>query len=306
MKIRLNSGVTYQSRANIFPPVKKDPKKINNILAKNSVYDKIHQHFSKFDLLKLNFFGDDFENYGNVTLKGISYPPKKIKMDYITKRAHEDEEIKNNKNIFHFEEEDDIINDTKFDFLSQPNKRNINKKINYIKLPLLKTTKNNSMENLQINKLDFINNKNAKINFNIKNKNKNNDINNVLNNISHSRNINNKALKNRKSKSYINKENSLPILHNNISVINKNIKLFLQTNKLEVKTDKNIKNHILNRNSFLRRYDNATDINNKLNDLNHDIKKVNGLISKIIVKNDEDIPQFKMRFNHLFSKFQIN
>ena len=273
MKIRLNSGVTYQSRANIFPPVKKDPKKINNILAKNSVYDKIHQHFSKFDLLKLNFFGDDFENYGNVTLKGISYPPKKIKMDYITKRAHEDEEIKNNKNIFHFEEEDDIINDTKFDFLSQPNKRNINKKINYIKLPLLKTTKNNSMENLQINKLDFINNKNAKINFNIKNKNKNNDINNVLNNISHSRNINNKALKNRKSKSYINKENSLPILHNNISVINKNIKLFLQTNKLEVKTDKNIKNHILNRNSFLRRYDNATDINNKLNDLNHDIKK---------------------------------
>ena len=300
MKIRLNSGVTYQSRANIFPPIKKEPKKINKILEKSSMYDKIHQHFSKFDLLKLNFFGDDYENYGNVTLKGISYPPKKIKMDYITKRVHEEEETKNNKKIFNFEEEDDIINDTKFDFLSLPNKRKINKNLNYIKLPLLKATKNNSMENLQINKLDFINNKN------IRNKNKNSDINYVINNIYHSRNINNKSLKNHKSKSYINKEKNLPILHNNISVTNKNIKLFLQTNKLEVKTDKNIKNHILNRNSFLRRYDNTTGLNNKLIDLNNDIKKVNRLISKEIIKNDEDIPQFKMRFNHLFSKFHIN
>ena len=101
----------------------------------------------------------------------------------------------------------------------------------------------------------------------------------------------------------MNKEKLLPLIHNNISVTNRNVKLFLQTNKLEVKTNKNIKNHILKRNSFLKRYDNTADLNNKLNELKNDITKVNGLISKVVNKNDEDIPQFNMRFNHLFSKF---
>ena len=49
MKIRLNSGVTYQSRANIFPPVRKNLKRGKIIVEKNYMYDKIHEHFSKFD-----------------------------------------------------------------------------------------------------------------------------------------------------------------------------------------------------------------------------------------------------------------
>jgi hypothetical protein len=305
MKIRLNSGVTYQSRANIFPPVRKNQKKDKIFQQKDSMYDKIHEHFNKFDLLKLNFFGDDFENYGNITLKGISYPPKKIKIDYITKRANE-EEIKNNNKIFNFED-DDIFEDTKLELFNTPKRKYNNFNFIYfrkINLPSLKPSKNKSMENINTNKLNKLQNKRLekkpnKINSNQKQNNirlnKNNSYNEGIK----------KLLKNKKAKSYnkLNKERLLPLIHNNISVTSRNVKLFLQTNKLEVKTNKNIKNYILKRNSFLKRYDNTADLNNKLNELKNDITKVNGLISKVVNKNDEDIPQFNMRFNHLFSKF---
>ena len=160
------------------------------------------------------------------------------------------------------------------------------------------------MENINTNKLNKLQNKRLekkpnKINSNQKQNNirlnKNNSYNEGIK----------KLLKNKKAKSYnkLNKERLLPLIHNNISVTSRNVKLFLQTNKLEVKTNKNIKNYILKRNSFLKRYDNTADLNNKLNELKNDITKVNGLISKVVNKNDEDIPQFNMRFNHLFSKF---
>ena len=311
MKSRLDSGVTYQSRANIFPPVRKNPKKVNLFFDKNSMYNKIHEHFSKFDLLKLNIFGDDIENYGNITLKGISYPPKKIKMNYITKSIpKEEEKNKNNKKIFNFED-DDIVNDSKFELFNSSNRKIEMNKNDFSKLhlPLLKMRKNLSTGMLSNNKFDFINNKRIKKNQNI-NINKNIDIkfNQKRNNISFNennirKNEHNNMIKNNKSKK-LKKEKLLPLFNNNISVTNKNIKIFIQTNKLEVKTDNNKKNHILNRNSFLKRYDNTAELNNRLNELKNDISKVNMHISKIINKNDEDIPQFKMRFNYLFSKFK--
>ena len=154
------------------------------------------------------------------------------------------------------------------------------------------------MENLQINKLDYINNQKL-FNRNIRQK---------YNNISKYNNeINNKLINKYNFKNYnnLNKEKMfIPFLNNNISVTNKNIKLFLQTNKLEVKTDKNIKNHILRRNGFLRRYDKSAEINNRLNELKNNIKKVNFQISKVIDINNEDIPQLERRFNFLFSKFE--
>ena len=299
MKIRINSGVTYQSRANIFPPVRKNLKKGKIIGEKNAMYDKIHEHFSKFDLIKLDAFGDDIDNYGNLTIKGISYPPKKIKMDFIKKRIINEEKNNNDQNIFSFEEEDNILSSN----------RKVNQKINYPPLNLpslgLKKNKSQSMENLNIHKFKIINKKiniNNKINININNNNKSFERYND-NNKNYDEN---KLLKNHKSKSCIKieNENKLPLLHNNINVTNKNVKLFLQTNKLEVKTDNNRKNHILKRNYFLRRYDNTTDLNNKLNKLRNDIKKVNGLISKVVDKNDEDIPQFNLRFHHLLSQFK--
>ena len=303
MKIRLNSGVTYQSRANIFPPVRKNQKKDKIFQQKDSMYDKIHGHFNKFDLLKLNFFGDDLENYGNITLKGISYPAKKIKIDYITKKANEEEEIKNSKKIFNFEDED-IFEDIKLELFNTPKRKYNNLNLNYfqkINLPSLKPSKNKSMEDININKLNKLRNKRLEINPNkIYSKQKHNNIRLKKNNL-YNEDIK-KLLKNQKS-NILNKEKLLPLIHNNISVTNRNVKLFLQTNKLEVKTNKNIKNHILKRNSFLKRYDNTADLNNKLNELKNDITKVNGLISKVVNKNDEDIPQFNMRFNHLFSKF---
>lgn len=308
MKVRLNSGVTYQSRINIFPPVRKNIKKEKKLYQKDSIYGKIHDHFNNFDLLKLNYFGDDYENYGNITLKGISYPPKKIKIDFITKRADE-EEFKNNKKIFNFED-DEIIDDSflKFQNSSQIKYNKNNNLILSVKedLPLLKSNKNKSMESIQINDLNKIHNSRILISPTIINMKKRDHIRLIKN----KNNIYNDEIKklslNKNSKSHKklnNKKLLLPILNNNISVTNRNIKLFLQTNKLEVKTDKNIKNHILKRNRFLKRYDNTAELNKKLNELKNDITKVNELISKAVYKNNEDIPQFNMRFNHLISKY---
>ena len=119
----------------------KNIKKEKKLYQKDSIYGKIHDHFNNFDLLKLNYFGDDYENYGNITLKGISYPPKKIKIDFITKRANE-EEFKNNKKIFNFED-DEIIDDSflKFQNSSQIKYNKNNNLILSVKedLPLLKS-----------------------------------------------------------------------------------------------------------------------------------------------------------------------
>ena len=293
MKIRLNSGVTYQNRANIFPPVKKHKKNKQIIFDENFIYNKIHEHFSNFDLLKLNAFGDDYENYGNITLKGISYAPKKIKIDYIKKRFHEEVD-KRNKKIFNFEDEDII------DVNNYSSNRKIDKYyLNKLNLPLLKSSKNRSMENIRVDNLNFNNKINQKILFNMKN-NRTKNI-RFMNNEKEEKKIDNNDLKN-----YIKIKNEQNILfiRNNISVTNKNIKMFLQTNKLEVKTNINKINHILKKNSFLRRYDQSAELNNKLNKLNKGIKKINILVSKAVEKNNEDIPQFEMRFNHLFSKFQ--
>lgn len=289
MKIRLNNGVTYQNRANIFPPVKKNNKHKKKFFDENYIYNKIHEHFSSFDLIKLKEFGDDYENYGNITLKGISYATKKIKMDYIKKRAQ-----KEVKNIFNFEDDDNI------DSNLNKSKKKIDKDfLNKLNLPLLKMNKNRSMENIRANDLKYNNNLNQKnLLFNLEN-NQSNSI--RLKDYDKSEN---RIKNNVENFSKIKIDKNGPILNKNISITNRNVKLFLQTNKLEVKTNINKKNHILKRNSFLRRYEQSAELNNKLSNLNNDIKKINILISKAVDKNDEYIPQFQLRFNHLLSQFK--
>ena len=79
--MKIKNGISNLNRPHIFPSVKNRPKKTTLIFRQNSMYNKINEHFSQYDLLKLNIFGEDIENYRNLTLKGISYPPKKIKIN---------------------------------------------------------------------------------------------------------------------------------------------------------------------------------------------------------------------------------
>lgn len=333
MNLRINSGLTYNSNVKFFSPVKKYQNNAKFLIKENSMNDVLHKHFSKYDLIQLDLFGEDIDNYGNIILNGISYHPTKIKLNYIKNRIIQEEKSENNFN------KDDIINyeyddDSKFEFINSSNrklgKKNDNKpKIN---LPLLNKRKNQnkSMENIHNKKLYNINynnfQQNKNINLNLTNKKKlkinsinssKNDINEDLdykNNSLNKNEFNNiekdtikKTIKNKNNKNNIlfNKKNKFPILNNKINITNKNIKLFLQSNKLEVQTDNNRLNHILNRNLFLKRYDNAIEINKRLNKLNNKLKKVNDNICKVIDKNDEDIPQFNLRFNHLFKLLKV-
>ena len=348
MSLRLNSGVTYKSRANIFSPVKKNRKIAKFILDKESLYDKIHEHFSKLDSIKLDELGDNEESYGNIIIKGVIYEPKKLKLDYLENRARQQEEEKvkrkiNLNSIFNFDDDD-----SKFEFVNSSFKKS-NKRANIeipqtskFHLPLLKN-KNKSTGNIHskiFNNVNFskINkNKNININSNNNSKNKNSNLYNdkiiainpinfntkdinkeaIYNNSNSETNINSlnsneetdlvkennyKAIR---DKSHINlkKELKLPILHNKINVTSKNAKLFLRANKFAVKTDDNKISHLLNRNHFIKRYDDAKGINNKLNELNNNIIKINERITRVIDQNNEDIPQFNLRFNHLFRLF---
>jgi hypothetical protein len=359
MSLRLNSCITYKSRANIFSPVKKNHK-INKIIFDNKeyLYDKIHEHFSKLDSIKLDEFGDDEETYGNIIIKGVIYGPRKIKLNYLENRARQEEEEKvkgkiNLNNIFNFDDDDN-----KFEFINssfkKPTKRtnNIIPQTSKIHLPLLRN-KNKSTGNIHSKKFNNVNiskiiknkkinidkkineniNENINNNYNNKNINSYNDknikinLNNfagkdinkdiIYNNSNSETNINSlnsneetdrvkennsKIIKN---KSYINlkKELKLPILHNKINVTSKNMKLFLLANKFSVKTDDNKINQLLKRNKFIKRYDDSTGLNNKLNELNNNIIKINEGITRVINKNNEDILQFNLRFNNLFKLF---
>ena len=114
--------------------------------------------------------------------------------------------------------------------------------------------------------------------------------------------INNKKHKNKIESEY----DSFPKLKNKILITKKNFKSFIQTNRTEIKTEANKKNHILKRNAFLKRYDEKESINKRLLKLNDGLIKLNQNIIKSVYNSDEDIPQFKLRFNNLINKFKNN
>ena len=189
MKIRLNNGITYQTRANIFSPVKKTPKKINFLEGtqkSNSIYQQIHDHFIKYDLLQLNEFGEDIENYGNLNIKGINYPPKRINMDFILKKMKEEDKAQNNLNLRHNQSTENIKNHS----LSTSNRKNkIIKKRHFYSpgpddnLPYLepKRNQNKNTQILNINKFKKIS-KNIKKNEKLERRNSNNIYTTKINN----------------------------------------------------------------------------------------------------------------------------
>ena len=183
------------------------------------------------------------------------------------------------------------------------------------------------MENLPLmnvneeNPKDILNNKDDLDNSFFSEEIKNN---NAFTNINNINPINKKfdKIKNKKHKNKIESEyDSFPKLKNKILITKKNFKSFIQTNRTEIKTEfksfiqtnrteikteANKKNHILKRNAFLKRYDEKESINKRLLKLNDGLIKLNQNIIKSVYNSDEDIPQFKLRFNNLINKFKNN
>ena len=58
-----------------------------NIINVDNVNYALEKQFHKFELLRFNLFGENFDNYGDVILHGITYKAKKIKINYKKKNS---------------------------------------------------------------------------------------------------------------------------------------------------------------------------------------------------------------------------
>ena len=214
-----------------------------------------------------------------------------------------------NQSDINVDDDFDEVRRTKKNYNFKNDNININNNIN----TNLNTNITNNSNNKNINSYNDKSIKINPINFAVKDINKdiiynnsNSETNiNSLNSNEETERIKENNSKIIKNKSHINikKDLKLPILHNKINITNKNVKQFLLANKFSVKTDDNKISQLLKRNKFIKRYDDSTGLNNKLNELNNNIIKINEGITRVINKNNEDILQFNLRFNNLFKLF---
>ena len=306
---RAKNKIEHQIKSDLIIEEKKILKSAP-IKYEKSMDDKVNEYFLRFYSFKLNELGEDKENYGNMDIHGESYPPVKMNLNYIIKRANLNELAKithrMNKKFYEKMHIDDDY--SKLDLNTSKVKFIENFKLEKLNLPIIKS-RNKSMQNLPVLYLD----KNISSDLTLQNKDKlynsfmKSEIKNNISKI-HINNIKKidkkiegieKRKKNKKNNSY-----STPILHNNIMITNKNLKKFFETNHSESQTEINKKNRILKRIDFLKRYDKKEGIYKKLNKLNDNLEKININMNKVINKSNEDIPQFKLRFNHLLKKLK--
>ena len=306
---RAKNRIEHQIKSDLIIEEKKILKSAP-IKYEKSMDDKVNEYFLRFYSFKLNELGEDKENYGNMDIHGESYPPVKMNLNYIIKRANLNELAKithrMNKKFYEKMHIDDDY--SKLDLNTSKVKLIENFKLEKLNLPIIKS-RNKSMQNLPVLYLD----KNISSDLTLQNKDKlynsfmKSEIKNNISKI-HINNIKKidkkiegieKRKKNKKNNSY-----STPILHNNIMITNQNLKIFFETNHSESQTEINKKNRILKRIDFLKRYDKKEGIYKKLNKLNDNLEKININMNKVINKSNEDIPQFKLRFNHLLKKLK--
>ena len=299
---RAKNRIEHQIKSDLIIEEKKILKSAP-IKYEKSMDDKVNEYFLRFYSFKLNELGEDKENYGNMDIHGESYPPVKMNLNYIIKRANLNELAKithrMNKKFYEKMHIDDDY--SKLDLNTSKVKLIENFKLEKLNLPIIKS-RNKSMQNLPVLYLD----KNISSDLTLQNKDKlynsfmKSEIKNNISKI-HIKKIEGieKRKKNKKNNSY-----STPILHNNIMITNKNLKKFFETNHSESQTEINKKNRILKRIDFLKRYDKKEGIYKKLNKLNDNLEKININMNKVINKSNEDIPQFKLRFNHLLKKLK--
>ena len=58
-------------------------KAIQKFKDSESMYNLFDSYFLQLDLLKYKLFGEDFENYGDLVIKGVHHSPRKINLDFL-------------------------------------------------------------------------------------------------------------------------------------------------------------------------------------------------------------------------------
>ena len=241
------------------------------------MFDKVSKHFKLYDYAKLQLIGDAMSNYGSFVFQGYTYKPKSIKVEYLgEKNIKDDLKIKDKspkKNYFNSKSKNiSFINP----LLEKKSKDVVltEKSFFDLKLPVIPQSNKNTIEE-----------ENKKNKFYIKKEKTEPNLQYI--NHSRTRNVYNAGLFDYKDKKFSSQNYSkINLGKNNYSkVSNSNPK----NNKfIENKTIKEIKNLL----------------NKKIGILENKVNNSSKFISNGSKINEEEKPQFQLRFNNL--NFKIN
>lgn len=292
MKSLKNNFIVKNAKTNLISNKNENMK--NTIKIKlpkyESMYDKINNHFKSIDFEKLKLLGEDNSNYGNFIFQGYVYKPKKIKVEYLgSKDINNDLPIKSqliedNLSIYKSKKKNiSFINPINYSKVKNNNYAfDISNKNNFttldINLPMIPKIKHShNEENKNHNRSGIINGSKKESEKKIHNNKR--SINNLNGSKSYSiiKNISKNENSGNNSKIKYSKNNDNFKYHPNISA-----KLLKKINI------HNLKGQLKNRRDLLE---------NKVNNSSKFI--LNG--SKI---NEEEKPQFKLRFNNLSYHFK--
>jgi len=259
--------------------IKKNRKII--IPKKPTMYDKINNYFKSYDFIKLQLLGEDNSNFDNFIYQGYIYKPKKIKVEYLGNKKIKGNLLLPGKSI-----KNNYTSLKKKEISFKNPIFEINEKINI--------NKSNSFYNQNLPIIPKIKKPNYKLynnksyNFNDKNNNNNNSYNMV-------------KIKNEKRVN-ITTSNSVKNINGN-NIINYNIKkIITPSNRSNSNSYMNISSKYILKNTNILNLKKQLKKNMDLleNQVNNSFKFIsNG--SKI---NEDEKPQFKLRFNNLNYNFK--
>ena len=253
-------------------------KKIRKIIIpkKPTMYDKINNYFKSYDFIKLQLLGEDNSNFDNFIYQGYIYKPKKVWVEYLGNKK-----IKGN--------------------LLLPGKLIKN---NYTSLKKKKITFKNPIfeinEKININKNNSFYNQNLPVIPKIKKPNYK-PYNNKSYNVNDKNNTNNTVKIKNVKRVNMTISNSVKNINEDNIINYNNKKIITPSNRSNSNSYMNISSKYILKNmnilNLKRQLKNNMDLENKVNNSSRFIS--NG--SKI---NEDEKPQFKLRFNNLNYNFK--
>ena len=292
MKSLKNNFIVKNTKTNIISNKNENMK--NSIKLKipkyESMYDKVNNHFKSIDFNKLILLGEDNNNYGNFIFQGYVYKPKKIKVEYLgsidinNDLPIKSKLIKDNFSIYKSKKKNisfinpinyskEKINNYAYDI---PNKNNFTTLD--INLPVIQKIKHSQFE-----------------------ENKNHNSSGVFN--GNKKDSEKKIHNNKRSINYLNGSKS----YSKIKDISKNDK-FGNNKKIKYsKKNDNFKFHTNISTKLLKKiniHNLKAQLKNRIDLLENKVNNSSKFILNGSKINEEEKPQFKLRFNNLSYHFK--
>ena len=254
-------------------------------IIEHSMFDKVDNHFKLYDYAKLQLIGDDMNNYGSFVYQGNTYKPKNVKVEYLGEKYIKDGlklKDKSPKNYYFNKKSKNIsfINP----LIDKKSKGAVLTQKSFFDLKLPEIPQNNKNTLGEEHKNNFYIKK-EKTEPNLK----------YINNKKNHLNSNHSRMKN---------------VYNG-DLLDYNDKKFSSQNYSKISMGKNNYSKISNSNSKNKKFVESKAIKEmeillkkKIDILENKVNNSSKFISNGSKINEEEKPQFRIRFNNL--KFKIN